>query len=273
MSSPEKLDILMTVARPRHWIALLAVLGLVVAFFIWAIFSTIPVQKTGTGVFVLQGETVPVVAAVAGQVTDIGVQPGDRVSRGDVVARLFNPAWIPNGAVAFDASQNLLEQSRLVSLQDGSVTQLHVMPGQWLKVGDPVLTLETVREEGGAEAVIYVPVQDGKDIAVGMEARVWPNQDRGFENGAMLGKVTSVSGVPASLERMERTTGSHEIATKFMEAGPVVEIRVSLQADEQHPTGFHWTAPRAASGFHAQTGMICSVDFIVGKSRPIDWIF
>lgn len=270
MSSPEKLDILMTVARPRHWIVLLAILGLLLSFFVWATFSAIPVQKTGTGVFAIHGETVPVTAAIAGQITDVSVRPGDRVARGDVIARVYNPAWTSEGA---SASKRLLEQSRIVSLQNGSVAQVHAISGQWLQAGDVVLTLEAIRAEEGAEAVIYVPIQDGKDIAVGMEARVWPNQDRGFENGAILARVSSVSTVPASFERMERATGSREIAAKFAEAGPVVEIRVALQADRKHPTGFSWTAPRASSGFQAQTGMICAVDFIVGKSRPIDWIF
>lgn len=274
MASPEKLDILLTITRPRHWLALIAIVMLIVAFFIWAVCSTIPVQTKGSGVFVLQGGMTRIVSTVEGQLTDSSVQVGDPISRGDVVARLFNPAWVaPASGTAPNVSQQLLLKSRIVSLESGTVTELHARPGQWLKAGEPLFTLDLASEDKKAETVVYVSPEVSKQIQPGMQARIWPNQDRNSENGAIIGHVLSVSGVPASLASIERSVGNREVAQQFLQTGSVMEIRVALETDARHSTGFHWTAPRAHSNFRAQTGMLCSVDFIVGSVRPINWIF
>ncbi|MDF2718101.1 MAG: bacteriocin system secretion protein [Paenibacillus sp.] len=275
MSSPEKLDVLMTIAHPRHWIALLSILVLLVAFFIWAVTGTVTVKMTGSGVFVLQDGFATIVHTSPGQVTDIGVKPGETVRRGDSVARIFDPSWPENGVRddSTDSAQRLLLKSRVVSLQNGRILKVHVQPGQWVQAGQPLFTLEAAGSEEKFEAIVYVPVEQGKSLKPGIQARVWPNGDYANANGAILGEVATVSQVPEGLEDMERTTGNRELAATYMKAGPMVEVRVILQKDRSHPTGLRWTAQRAEPGMSVKTGMLCSAQFIIGKTHPIEWIF
>jgi len=280
MSTPEKLDVLMTIARPRHWIALLSILTLLAAFFAWAVLGTVTVKTNGNGVLMLQDGLATVVHTSAGQVTDIGVKAGDTVRRGDAVARIFDPSWPEadnaSGESA-DSSQRLLLKSKVVSLQNGRVLKVHVQPGQWVQTGQPLFTLEAETAAAGSErkfeAIVYVPMEQSKALKSGMPARVWPNGDYANPNGAMIGEVSAVSQVPAALDEMERATGNRELAAAYMAAGSVAEVRVKLQQDRAHPTGFRWTARRAESGLTVETGMLCSVQFIIGKTHPIEWMF
>ncbi|MEK8128733.1 HlyD family efflux transporter periplasmic adaptor subunit [Paenibacillus filicis] len=275
MSSPEKLDILMTIVRPRHWIALLSILLLLAAFFTWAVAGTLTVKMNGNGVFLMQDGLATIVPATVGQVTDIGVQPGDVVQRGETVARIFDPSWTEAGApdMSPDNAQRLLLKSRVVSLQSGRVLKVHAQPGQWVQAGEPLFTLEAAGSEEKSEAVVYVPVDKAKNLQIGMPARVWPNGDYANANGAVFGEVAAVSQVPVGLEDMERTTGNRELAAAYMKDGPLAEVRVKLQKDRTHPTGLRWTAQRAVPGLNLRTGMLCSVEFRIGKMHPIEWMF
>ncbi|ULL16057.1 HlyD family efflux transporter periplasmic adaptor subunit [Paenibacillus sp. H1-7] len=272
MSSPEKLDVLMTIARPRHWIALLSLLGLLVAFFIWAVTGTITVKLNGNGVFQLQDGFTTIVHTASGQVTDIALKPGDTVRRGDTVARIFDPSW-QDADASPDRAQQMLLKSRVVSMQSGQILKVHVQPGQWIQAGQPLFTMEAEGPEDKHEAIVYVPVDQSKSLKPGIPARVWPNGDYANANGAAIGEVASVSQVPAGLDDMERTIGNRELAAASMQSGPMVEVRVLLQKDPSHPTGLRWTAQRAEPGLTVKTGMLCSVQFIVGKTHPIEWIF
>ncbi|SDC13343.1 HlyD family secretion protein [Paenibacillus sp. UNCCL117] len=275
MSSPEKLDVLMTIARPRHWIALLSIFMLLAAFFIWAVAGTLTVKLNGSGVFQLQDGLATIVPAAAGQVTDIGVKPGDVVRRGDAVARLFDPSWPEAGTRddSPDRAERLLLKSRVVSLQHGRVLKVHVKPGQWVQSGEPLFTLEASGSEEKFEAIVYVPVSQGKSLKPGIAARVWPSGDYASAGGAVFGEVAAVAQVPVTLADMERAMGNRELAAAYLEAGPLVEVRVALQQDAAHPSGMRWTASRAEPGMTVTTGMLCSVEFILGKMHPIEWMF
>jgi HlyD family secretion protein len=50
LSSPEQLDELIHITAARHWLALLAVGGLLGMGLLWSLFATIPTTVTGTGV-------------------------------------------------------------------------------------------------------------------------------------------------------------------------------------------------------------------------------
>ncbi|MCS7462575.1 HlyD family efflux transporter periplasmic adaptor subunit [Paenibacillus doosanensis] len=278
MSSPEQFDVLMTIARPRHWIALLSVLTLLAAFFAWAVLGTVTVKMNGNGVLTMHDGLAAIAATSAGQVTDIGVKPGDTVRRGDTVARLFDPSWpeAGDGGNSADNAQRLLLKSKVVSLASGRVLKVLAQPGQWVQVGQPLITLEAeaaADSEDKYEAVVYVPMDESKALKPGTPARVWPNGDSANANGAIIGEIAAVSQIPAALDEAERATGNRELAAAFIAAGPVAEVRVALQKDPGHPTRLRWTARRAESGITLKTGMLCSVQFITGKTRPIEWIF
>jgi HlyD family secretion protein len=89
LSSPEQLDQLIEVARPADWVAALAVAAALIGVVSWSIIGRIPTRATGEGILVSEsGRVVDAVSAVAGRLGAVEVAVGDRVARGQIVARV-----------------------------------------------------------------------------------------------------------------------------------------------------------------------------------------
>jgi HlyD family secretion protein len=88
LSSPEQLDQLIRVTTPRAWFNLLALGLILLAAVAWGIWGSIPDKVSGQGILINSGGVYNIVHSSAGQITDIRVRPGDKVKRGEVVARI-----------------------------------------------------------------------------------------------------------------------------------------------------------------------------------------
>ena len=91
LSSPEQLDLMMTVTSPRGWIAVWAIGGLLIFTLFWSIFGEIPDKVAGSGIMIRGGAVYDVVALGVGRVAELKVKPGDMVAAGDVVALVSSP--------------------------------------------------------------------------------------------------------------------------------------------------------------------------------------
>jgi len=88
LSSPEQLDQLMQVTDPKGWLALGAMAVLLLTSLAWGVFGSIPTEASGEGILLRQGGVSSLVAAENGQVEEILVSVGDRIEKGQVVARI-----------------------------------------------------------------------------------------------------------------------------------------------------------------------------------------
>src|SRR5262245_32678642 len=88
LSSPEQLDQMMRVTTPRGWLALLALIGLIVTVAAWSVSDTIPTEVLGRGILIRGGRLLSVIAPASGQVEALDVRVGDRVQPGQVIARV-----------------------------------------------------------------------------------------------------------------------------------------------------------------------------------------
>ncbi len=88
LASPEQLDQLMRVARPRAWVALAAVGLVLITALLWGFFGTIPTTVETQGVLLRRGGVATVTAPIAGAVTDVSVMSGDGVADGQELLRL-----------------------------------------------------------------------------------------------------------------------------------------------------------------------------------------
>lgn len=91
LSSPEQLDQIMQVTSPRSWLALFALGSVIVTTLFWSVFGTIPTKVNGKGIIIRAGGVYEVVSLGAGRVTEMDVQAGDRVEKGQIVARVAQP--------------------------------------------------------------------------------------------------------------------------------------------------------------------------------------
>jgi len=90
MASPEQLDQLIQVTRPRAWMALVGLLILVAALGGWGALGRLTTRVQGQGML-LGGDVFDVAPEWTGRVTALHVAVGDQVAAGDLVADLQQP--------------------------------------------------------------------------------------------------------------------------------------------------------------------------------------
>jgi HlyD family secretion protein len=88
LSSPERLDQLMEVVNPKSWLPLLSLTSLVAAAGLWSIYGRIPITIEGRGVLVYPSNVVPLQSKNSGQLSDLTVEVGDRVKKGQILGTI-----------------------------------------------------------------------------------------------------------------------------------------------------------------------------------------
>jgi HlyD family secretion protein len=89
LSSPEQLDQLIDVTRPRDWIAALVIGLALVGAVTWGVVGRIPTRVAGEGILISDaGRVVDAVSAVAGRLAAVEVSVGGRVVEGQLIARI-----------------------------------------------------------------------------------------------------------------------------------------------------------------------------------------
>ena len=89
LSSPEQLDQLVDVTRPADWIGALLIAVSLVAVLTWSVVGSIPTRASGEGILVSDaGSVVDAISAVPGRLGSLDVAVGDRVTKGQVIARI-----------------------------------------------------------------------------------------------------------------------------------------------------------------------------------------
>lgn len=248
LASPEQLDQLMRVARPRTWVALAAVGLVLITALLWGIFGTIPTTVETQGVLLRRGGVATVTAPIAGAVMDVSVMSGDGVADGQELLRLA-----PNAPCA-DAVEVPVRSPFAVR-----VLQRSIREGQTVKEGDPLLVLEPLGEP--LRAQLFVPVAEGYSVQPGMAVRVWPASANRSESGYLIGKVRTATKFPITQPEMARVLQSEDLAHQLSGSGPYLQAFVELATDPRTASGYAWSSARGGDGAVQR-------DAVPGQHRP-----
>ncbi|NJD20271.1 MAG: NHLP bacteriocin system secretion protein [Gemmatimonadetes bacterium] len=111
LSRPAQLDRLMYVTDPRGWVAL-AGLCLVLAFaLVWSVFGRLPTTIGGTGILLSSEGIRQIEVLGSGVVTQLRVEVGDAVQRGDTIAVVGQPQ-LEQRVAQFRTRLDLLREER-----------------------------------------------------------------------------------------------------------------------------------------------------------------
>jgi HlyD family secretion protein len=125
LSSPEQLDQLMQITKPRSWIALAALVLVLAAAVVWGVFGSLPTSITGQGVVIREGGTFKIVALGSGVVTELAIlKTGDLIRKGQVLGRITQPALAQQIEAAKADLQRLQTEERAVKTAVGAESHL-----------------------------------------------------------------------------------------------------------------------------------------------------
>ncbi|CAK0746180.1 NHLP bacteriocin system secretion protein [uncultured Gammaproteobacteria bacterium] len=91
LSTPDQLDQIMRVTTPTAWLAVVALVVVVIGGVVWGVLGTVPIKVSGKGILISPGGVLDVVSSIQGRVIDFVVQPGGRITQGQVVAHVDQP--------------------------------------------------------------------------------------------------------------------------------------------------------------------------------------
>ncbi|MFK7693891.1 NHLP bacteriocin system secretion protein [Paenibacillus sp. HJGM_3] len=293
LQSPDQLDRLLTVTSPRAWIALGGIAVLFLTLLIWSFTGTLPSSVNGNGILLGAGGIQQVLSEQSGQITDISVEPGDRVRKGQIVLRLAKPQTLADIRAVEDQllksaseSEKSALQARLASLRieletssqiksayDGNVVEVKVKRGDFIQQASPLLTIEkTGNEVNQLQAVLYVPPQLGDTIHEGMEVKLHPSSVIKEQFGYLLGTVTAVDEYPSTLKSVADTVGNEELANLLAGSQAPIKVTVSLIPDAGTPSGYRWTTS-VGPPLTLSSGMLSDGIVTLDRTHPIAKLF
>jgi|SRR5579871_1491909 len=88
LSSPDKVNQLMSVVSAKDWIILVAIGMLVTSGAVWSVVGSVPMTVTGRGAFVVPRHTVAIDTVSGGRLAWFRARPGDAIREGEVIGRL-----------------------------------------------------------------------------------------------------------------------------------------------------------------------------------------
>jgi HlyD family secretion protein len=132
--------------------------------------------------------------------------------------------------------------------------------------GKPLLSIETGGK--GLELALYIPPEQGKKIAPGMEVRIEPATVRKEEYGTLTGRVLEVSEFPVSRAGMLAVLQNPQLAARFSAQGAPYAARVALLADAGTPSGYAWSAGRGPP-VRLTSGTTAAAEVTVRAQAPV----
>lgn len=299
LESPEKLDELLKVTSLKSWIALIGTSVLIVAIIIWSILGTIEENVYGDGILISSGGVRNIHSHQSGQITDIGVSPGDEVEQGEVIARIDQPELLSE-IVALEAQLEKLKHedeegftqemnelnemltvlenelytaTRVVSPYSGRVVEVKVSNGDYVNRGESIISIERMGDQlRDLQAIFYVSPNEGAKIHAGMEVKIEPASISKEAYGYLLGQVIDVANFPSTFQGMMNVIGNEDLVSELSGSGAPIEVTVSLIPDPQTESGYKWsstTGPPVA----IQSGTLSRGIITIEKSAPISKVF
>jgi membrane fusion protein (multidrug efflux system) len=253
--------------RSSYWL-------LVAAFALgslYCIFGTVHEYASGPAVVWIEGK-VRVTANLAGTVSGIEVRPGQRVERGQIIARfhaatetaellrlqrefdlqLLKTLRDPSDRAAREALTSLRTQKDLAAARldeltvkatdAGVIGDVRIHPGQRLSAGDIVVTIDS--DEHVCSIVAMLPAQYRPQLHAGMSMRF---EATGYRYAYQEMTIDSVGAEIIGPTEVKRYLG-HEIDDTIAVAGPVVLVEATLPSSSFDVDG------RSFELFHGMNG-------------------
>ena len=217
------------------------------AFIVWGILGSVSDKVYFSGVvFPVEG-TSDVTLPNKGIVRSILVHNGDSVHEGQPIAMVS----IGNS------------HSFLTSTVSGLVIHSKT-DNEPFEAFDPIISVVNAgtgnQESQRAQLIAYADNDAQRDLRIGMEAQVWPADEKRDEIGYVRGHITQVVRYPANAVDVRQTLKSDNLVQQLLGDGDkiVYEVIIDLQRDLKDPTRYDWSFGEP-DGVSMDFGTYCSV--------------
>ncbi|WP_431858159.1 NHLP bacteriocin system secretion protein [Azospirillum sp.] len=160
----------------------------------------------------------------------------------------------------------LRESSMVEAPVPGIVTELAASLGDVVAAGAPVIRI--VQEADDLDALVFLPPLKAKQVRPGMNVQVEPGIAKKEEYGAVLGRVQTVSDLPASREALAAMLHNEDLVRLFMRDGPPIIVRAELEMTTGTTSGLRWSGG-GGPPFRIEPGTLARLTVSVREQAPI----
>ena len=259
LRSPDQIsDHLRVTAVPTYLLAA-AIIILFGAFIVWGFLGNVSDKAYYSGVvFPVQGTT-DITLPNKGIVRTMLVHNGDSVRQGQTVA-----------LVSIGESHSFLT-STLNGLVISTKTD-----NESFEAFDPIVSVVKEgrsKETGRTQLIAYADNEAQRDLRIGMEAQVWPADEKRDEIGYVRGRITQVVRYPADADEVRQTLKSDILAKRLLQQGDVVyEVRIDLLCSPEDSTRYDWSFGEPADVSRG-IGTYCSVLTETKRRSMFEYLF
>ncbi len=229
IQSPEQLaDHLRVTYVPTYLLAAAAAV-LLAAFVVWGVLGTVSDKAYYSGVvFPAQGTT-DIALPNKGIVRGMMVRNGDSVKVGQTVALV---------SIGEDS------HTFLTSTVNGLVISTKT-DNEPFEAFEPIVSVVGSDYYGQPQKALllaYANNEAQRNLRVGMEAEVWPADQKRDEIGYVRGRISQVVRYPADAAKVRQILKSDILAQELMKKDEVVfEVLIDLQRDPANPQRYDWS--------------------------------
>ena len=229
LQSPNQIGEHLRVTSVPTYLLAAAIIILFGAFFVWGFLGNVSDKAYYSGVvFPVQGTT-DITLPNKGMVRTMLVHNGDIVQKGQTVALLSIGD----------------SHSSLTSTVDGLVISTKT-DNEPFEAFDPIVSVIDGNASDGqsqhTQLIAYADNEAQRDLRIGMEAQVWPADEKRDEIGYVRGRITQVVRYPADADEVRQTLKSNILAKRLLQQGDVVyEVRIELLRSPEDSTRYDWS--------------------------------
>ncbi|WP_324788192.1 HlyD family efflux transporter periplasmic adaptor subunit [Streptomyces sp. H51] len=256
LQSPEELDLPVRLARPQGRLALSVALTAMAAASVWAVTGSVAstvdapgVLTHGEGGYVLQ-------SPVAGQVTAVLAEQGERL-----------PAGSPVLKVRTGRGDTVVR-----TVAAGRITALAVTIGRIVRTGADVAAVEKVARAGEPlYATVYVPAENAASVPANAPVDLTVQSVPAQRYGVLRGHVASVGRAAQSARQIAAFLGDSQLGEQFTRKGRPVAVLVRLDTSSGTKSGYRWSSADGPP-YRLDSMTLASGSIRLAAQRPVDWL-
>ena len=244
LQSPDQIGSALKITALPTYFLVLTVILLLGAFFVWGFLGTVSDKVYYSGVVFPSEGTMDVSLPNRGMVRSMFVHSGDHVTSGQSVA-----------LISMEDSYSIL-----TSTVEGTVINTKA-DNEAFEAFDPILSVVSGSEQSaqGAMVIAYIDNAGQRDLREGMDAQVWPEDEKRDEIGYVRGKVVRIDRYPVEASQVRQILKSGDMANRLLESGEMMyQVQIELLSSPDDPSLYDWSFGQPED-VNMNVGTYCSV--------------
>jgi multidrug resistance efflux pump len=256
LQSPEEIDLPVRFARPQGLLVLTVTVVVMIAASVWAVMGKVSSTLDAPGILTHAQGSYVLQSPVAGQVTEVLAQEGDRLRADAPLLKVSTPQGV----------------TVVRALAAGRLTTLVTAIGSVVTPGADVAAVERIEKpDDPLMAVLYLPAENASTVPVGAKVDLSVQSVATQQYGVLRGRVKTVGRTAQSSQRITAFLGSSQLGEQFSRAGQPVSVLVELDTAPDTESGYRWSSsdgpPYALESMTLTGGAVH-----LAEQRPIDWL-